>query len=65
MARLASSHEALALGDMLQRMALIAPDDLAAIEQIVRDVYAHAEQRYRLKRPLPAHGVGRKYPWPT
>ena len=64
MLRHAAGGDDLSLGDMLQRMALIAPSDLAAIEQIVRDVYFHADQSYRLRRLHPPQDMAAKYPWP-
>lgn len=41
------------LGDMLQRLALIAPDDLFALTMITRDVLKHAEARYKRYFPDP------------
>ncbi len=34
----------LSLGDILQRLAVVAPDDLRAIEDLTRDVWARYEQ---------------------
>lgn len=34
------------LGDMLQRLALIAPEDMAALTRLTRDILREAERRH-------------------
>lgn len=53
--KIVSSRRHLSLGDILQRLAIVAPRDLAAIELLVRDVWHH----HRLRRPTPRRRLRR------
>lgn len=44
------------LGDMLQRLATIAPADLYAVTELVRDVLHQAERRHKRYFPDKAEG---------
>lgn len=48
--KIVSSRRDLSLGDMLQRLAVVSPRDLRAIEALVRDIWNHQRRHKPLTR---------------